>query len=52
MSLSVLSFYQGCIRAKNDKLKGVLGVTLRYPNFRVGLTALYDAGDHLMAAKP
>jgi nucleoside-diphosphate-sugar epimerase len=42
-----LSFYEGCIRARNDKLKTVLGVTLRYPTFREGLRALHDVGDHL-----
>ena len=41
------SFYDGCIRARNDKLKRVLGVTLRYPNYRDGLRALHAAGDHL-----
>ena len=46
----VLSFYEGCIRARNGKLKSVLGVTLRYPNFRDGLRALHAAGDHLTVA--
>jgi hypothetical protein len=46
------SFYEGCIRARNDKLKAVLGVKLRYPNYREGLRALYQAGDHLAAAHP
>ena len=41
-----LSFYDGCIRARNDKLKTVLGVKLRYPTYRDGLRALYQAGDH------
>jgi nucleoside-diphosphate-sugar epimerase len=45
-----LSFYDGCIRARNDKLKAVLGVTLRYPNYRDGLRALHAAGDHLAVA--
>jgi nucleoside-diphosphate-sugar epimerase len=43
----VLSFYEGCIRARNHKLKAVLGVRLRYPNYREGLRALHAAGDHL-----
>jgi nucleoside-diphosphate-sugar epimerase len=47
---SVLSFYKGCIRARNDKLKRALGVTLRYPNYRDGLRALHAAGDHLSAS--
>jgi nucleoside-diphosphate-sugar epimerase len=47
-----LSFYQGCIRARNDKLKSVLGVRLRYPTYREGLRALHAAGDHLGAGGP
>jgi len=47
-----LSFYDGCIRARNDKLKKPLGVKLRYPTYRDGLHALYEAGDHLLAAEP
>jgi nucleoside-diphosphate-sugar epimerase len=47
LSPLALSFYEGCIRARNDKLKTVLGVKLRYPTYREGLRALYDAGDHL-----
>ena len=47
MTPFALSFYEGCIRARNDKLKNVLGVMLRYPTFREGLRALHDAGDHL-----
>src|SRR5215470_3619402 len=48
MTPFALSFYEGCIRARNDKLKNALGVTLRYPTFREGLRALRDAGDHLI----
>jgi nucleoside-diphosphate-sugar epimerase len=51
LSPMALSFYDGCIRARNDKLKAVLGVTLRYPTYREGLRALYEAGDHLAAAE-
>ena len=51
MTPFALSFYEGCIRARNDKLKNVLGVMLRYPTFREGLRALHDAGDHLIAGK-
>src|SRR5215510_6913490 len=47
MTPFALSFYEGCIRARNDKLKNVLGVRLRYPTYREGLRALHDAGDHL-----
>jgi nucleoside-diphosphate-sugar epimerase len=39
-----LSFYAGCVRVKNDKLKNALGVTLRYPTYREGLRALFDEG--------
>ena len=39
-----LSFYAGCVRVKNDKLKNVLGVTLRYPTYREGLHALFETG--------
>jgi nucleoside-diphosphate-sugar epimerase len=39
-----LSFYSGCARAKNDKLKRVLGVRLRYPTYREGLRALFAGG--------
>ena len=49
LSPLALSFYEGCIRARNDKLKTVLGVKLRYPSYREGLRALYQAGDHLEA---
>ena len=37
-----LSFYAGCVRVKNDKLKTALGVRLRYPTYREGLRALFD----------
>src|SRR5262249_19023226 len=52
VSPMALSFYDGCIRARNDKLKAVLGVRLRYPTYRDGLRALHAAGDHLAVAKP
>ena len=39
-----LSFYAGCVRVRNDKLKTALGVTLRYPTYREGLRALFDEG--------
>jgi nucleoside-diphosphate-sugar epimerase len=47
MSPFALSFYEGCIRARNEKLKNALGVRLRYPTYREGLRTLHDAGDHL-----
>ena len=49
VSAMALSFYDGCIRARNDKLKALLGVQLRYPTYRDGLRALHGAGDHLAA---
>ena len=51
-SAMALSFYDGCIRARNDKLKALLGVELRYPTYRNGLRALHAAGDHLGVASP
>jgi hypothetical protein len=42
MSPMALSFWQECRRVKNDKLKGVLGVSLRYPTYREGLRALLE----------
>jgi nucleoside-diphosphate-sugar epimerase len=41
MSPMGLSFYAEAKRAKNDKLKSVLGVSLEYPTYREGLTALH-----------
>jgi hypothetical protein len=37
-----LSFYLDSKRVKNDRIKQDLGVTLRYPTYRVGLTALLN----------
>ena len=34
------SFYAECRRVRNDRIKKDLGVTLRYPNYRAGLSAL------------
>jgi nucleoside-diphosphate-sugar epimerase len=44
MSPMALSFWQECRRVKNDKLKRELGVSLRYPTYREGLRALFEAG--------
>lgn len=44
MSPLALSFWQECRRVRNDKLKRELGVSLRYPSYREGLTALFGAG--------
>jgi len=37
------SFWQECRRVRNDKLKRELGVSLRYPTYREGLRALFEA---------
>jgi nucleoside-diphosphate-sugar epimerase len=44
LSPFLMSFYDGCARIRNDKLKSALGVTLRYPDYRAGLQALLDDG--------
>jgi hypothetical protein len=38
------SFYAGCVRVRNDKLKRTLGVQLRYPTYREGLSSLFNEG--------
>ncbi len=51
LSPMALGFYATCNRAKNDRLKRELGVTLRHPTYREGLRALlgdgYEARDPL-----
>ena len=42
MSPMAKSFWQECRRVKNDKLKRELSVTLRYPTYREGLSALFE----------
>jgi nucleoside-diphosphate-sugar epimerase len=44
LSPFLMSFYEGCARVRNDKLKRELDVTLRYPDYRTGLQALLAAG--------
>jgi nucleoside-diphosphate-sugar epimerase len=44
MTPMALSFYAECRRASNARLKSVLGVSLRYPTYREGLTALHVGG--------
>ncbi len=39
------SFYGENKRIKNKRIKQELGVTLRYPSYREGLSALFEAGD-------
>ncbi|HTO63712.1 MAG TPA: NAD-dependent epimerase/dehydratase family protein [Bradyrhizobium sp.] len=43
MSAMARSFYAGNCRVSNTRLKRDLGVTLQYPNYRVGLDALWAA---------
>ncbi|RDV03370.1 NAD-dependent epimerase/dehydratase family protein [Undibacter mobilis] len=40
MSPMAASFYADCRRVRNERLKSVLGVTLRYPTYREGLDAI------------
>jgi nucleoside-diphosphate-sugar epimerase len=44
LSPFLMSFYEGCARARNDRLTRDLGVTLRYPDYRTGLDALLKDG--------
>jgi len=44
LSPFVLSFYAGCARVSNDKLKRALGVRLRHPTYREGLQSLFKEG--------
>jgi nucleoside-diphosphate-sugar epimerase len=44
LSPFLMSFYDGCARVKNGRLRSALGVTLRYPDYRAGLQALLDEG--------
>ncbi len=43
MTPMALSFWQECRRVRNDKLKRNLGVSLRYPTYREGLRAFFEA---------
>jgi nucleoside-diphosphate-sugar epimerase len=45
MTPMALSFYAERRRATNTRMKSILGVTLRYPTYREGLTALHASGD-------
>ena len=44
LSPFAMSFYEGCARVRNDRLKRELGVALRYPAYRVGLQDLLNEG--------
>jgi len=46
LSPLALSFWQGCRRVKNHKLKRELGVTLQFPTYREGLRALFASERH------
>jgi len=41
MSEFAASFYADVKRVRNGKLKAALGVTLKYPTYREGLSALH-----------
>ena len=45
LSPMALSFYTGCRRVRNDRIKSELGIRLRYPTYREGLRALHAAGE-------
>jgi hypothetical protein len=36
------SFYRDNKQTRNDRIKGELGVQLRYPDYRAGLAALLE----------
>jgi len=44
LSPLAMSFWQGCRRVRNDKLKRELRVALDFPTYREGLRALFNAG--------
>jgi nucleoside-diphosphate-sugar epimerase len=50
MTPMALSFYGESKRVRNGKLTRELGVTLRYPTYREGLRALFEAGEGLSEA--
>jgi len=45
LSPMAASFYADNRRVRNDRIKQELGVTLAYPDYEVGLRALYEAGE-------
>jgi len=47
LSPLALSFWQGCRRVRNDKLKRKLGVALLFPTYREGLRALFTTEQHV-----
>lgn len=42
------SFYSDNKRVKNDRIKEELGVTLKYPDYKSGLKACYEAEQHAL----
>jgi nucleoside-diphosphate-sugar epimerase len=52
MTPMALSFYGESKRVRNEKMKRALGVVLRYPTYREGLRALFEAGDHRREEAP
>ncbi len=52
MSLMARSFYMDSRRILNRRLRQQLGYTLRYPTYREGLRALFEAGEGKMPAPP
>jgi nucleoside-diphosphate-sugar epimerase len=50
LSAFVMSFYRGCARVRNDRLKRMLGVALQYPTYREGLVAILRSDDALRRA--
>jgi nucleoside-diphosphate-sugar epimerase len=51
LSPFLMSFYEGCARVRNDRLKNDLGVTLRYADYRAGLDALLKDGFDLATSR-
>jgi nucleoside-diphosphate-sugar epimerase len=52
MTELAVSFYADAKRVRNIKLKSVLGVTLRYPTYREGLSALHSDGQQATHSAP
>lgn len=46
LSLMAQSFYDDNKRIRNDRIKTELGIRLIYPDYKIGLTALYKASDY------
>jgi nucleoside-diphosphate-sugar epimerase len=46
LSKRMQEFYSSNKKVKNDKVKKLLGVTLRYPTYKEGLDAMYKTGNY------